>query len=56
MIRVAPFGMDLVLSGYYLAAPLVLIELKANPVELGLVGSITSAASAPIFLACAPRT
>jgi len=43
MIRVAPFGMDLVLSGYYLAAPLLLIELKANPVELGLVGSITSA-------------
>ena len=43
MIRVAPFGMDLVLSGYYLAAPLLLIEFKANPVELGLVGSITSA-------------
>ena len=43
MIRVAPFGMDLVLSAYYLAAPLLLIELKANPVELGLVGSITSA-------------
>lgn len=43
MIRIAPFGMDLVLSGYYLAAPLLLIELKANPVELGLVGSITSA-------------
>jgi MFS family permease len=43
MIRVAPFGMDLVLSGYYLAAPLLLIELNANPIELGLVGSITSA-------------
>lgn len=43
MIRVAPFGMDLVLSSYYLAAPLLLIELKANPVELGLVGSITAA-------------
>ncbi len=42
MIRVAPFGMDLVLSGYILAAPLLLIELKANPVELGLVGSITA--------------
>lgn len=42
MIRVAPFGMDLVLSSYYLAAPLLLIELKANPVELGLVGSITA--------------
>lgn len=43
MIRVAPFGMDLVLSIYYLAAPLLLIELKANPVELGLIGSITAA-------------
>lgn len=43
MIRVAPFGMDLVLSGYYLAAPLLLIEFKANPVQLGLVGSITAA-------------
>ena len=42
MIRIAPFGMDLVLSGYILAAPLLLIELKANPVELGLVGSITA--------------
>ena len=42
MIRVAPFGMDLVLSGYYLAAPLLLIEFKANPVQLGLVGSITA--------------
>lgn len=42
MIRVAPFGMDLVLSSYYLSAPLLLIELKANPVELGLVGSITA--------------
>jgi len=43
MIRVAPFGMDLVLSGYYLAAPLLLIEFKANPVQLGLVGGITAA-------------
>jgi len=43
MIRVAPFGMDLVLSLYSLAAPLLLIELKANPVELGLFGSIMSA-------------
>ncbi|HSB06899.1 MAG TPA: MFS transporter [Thermodesulfobacteriota bacterium] len=43
MIRVAPFGMDLVLNLYSLAAPLLLIELKANPVELGLIGSITSA-------------
>lgn len=43
MVRVAPFGMDLVLSLYSLAAPLLLIGLKANPVELGLLGSITSA-------------
>src|SRR5271169_921111 len=43
MIRIAPFGMDLVLSLYSLAAPLLLIELKANPVELGLFGSIMSA-------------
>ena len=34
--------MDLVLSGYYLAVPLLLIELKANPVELGLAASITA--------------
>ncbi len=42
IIRFAPFGMDLIFSIYYLAVPLVLIELKANPVELGLVGTITS--------------
>ena len=42
IIRVAPFGMDLILSSYTLAAPLLLIELKASPVELGLIGSITS--------------
>jgi DHA1 family multidrug resistance protein-like MFS transporter len=42
MIRIAPFGMDLVMSGYYLAAPLLLIELKANPIELGLAASITA--------------
>ena len=35
--------MDLIFSIYYLAAPLILIGLKANPVELGLVGTITSA-------------
>ena len=40
---VAPFGMDLVSSLYSLAAPLLLIELHANPVELGLIGSVTSA-------------
>ena len=42
LIRVAPFGIDLVSSIYYLAAPLVLIELNANPIELGLVGTLTS--------------
>jgi MFS family permease len=42
LIRVAPFGMDLVSSIYYLAAPLVLIELSANPIELGLVGTLSS--------------
>ena len=34
--------MDLVSSIYYLAAPLVLIELSANPIELGLVGTLSS--------------
>ena len=38
----APFGMDFASHIYYLAAPLVLIELKANPIELGLVGTLTS--------------
>lgn len=42
IIRVGPLGMDLVMSIFYLAAPLVLIELRANPVELGLIGAITS--------------
>ena len=42
MIRVAPFGMDLVLTIFYLATPLALIDLKASPVELGLIGTITS--------------
>jgi MFS family permease len=42
MIRFIPFGMDLVLSIYYLAAPLVLISLDANPIELGLIGTLTS--------------
>jgi DHA1 family bicyclomycin/chloramphenicol resistance-like MFS transporter len=35
--------MDLMLSLYSVAAPLLLIELRANPIELGLIGSITSA-------------
>ena len=43
MIRVAPFGMDLVMGLFSLAAPLLLIELHANPIELGLIGGITSA-------------
>ena len=42
IIGLTPFGMDFVFTIYYLAAPLVLIELKASPVELGLVGTITS--------------
>ena len=41
-VRIAPFGMDFVFSIYYLAAPLLLIDLKANPVELGLVGTLAS--------------
>jgi MFS family permease len=43
MIIVVPFWMDLCASIYYLAAPLVAIELGANPIELGLVGTITAA-------------
>jgi len=43
MIRIAPFGMDMVTSLYSLAAPLLLIDLKANPIELGLAGGLTSA-------------
>jgi len=42
LIRLAPFGVDLALSIYNLAAPLVLIELKASPIEVGLVGTIAS--------------
>lgn len=41
-VRVAPFGMDFVFSIYYLAAPLLLIDLKANPVQLGLVGTLAA--------------
>ena len=43
MIMVVPFWMDLCASIYYLAAPLVAIELGANPIELGLIGTITAA-------------
>jgi MFS family permease len=35
--------MEGVMSAYYLAAPLLMIELKASPIELGLFGSIASA-------------
>lgn len=41
-VRIAPFGMDIVFSIYYLAAPLLLIDLKANPIQLGLVGTLAS--------------
>ena len=40
--RVAPFAMDLVFTIYYLAAPLLLVDLKANPIQLGLVGALAS--------------
>ena len=40
VVRTAPFGMDLVFNFYSLAAPLLLVEFKANPIELGLAGSI----------------
>lgn len=42
LIRVAPFAMDLATGIYYLAVPLLLIELNANPIELGLVAMIGS--------------
>ena len=42
LIKIIPFTLHLVFSIYYMAAPLLLIELKANPVELGLVGTLTS--------------
>ncbi len=42
LIWIGPFGMDLAFSIYYLAAPLVLVEMNATPVELGLVGTLTS--------------
>ena len=41
-VRLAPFGMDVVFSIYYLAAPLLLIDLRANPIQLGLVGTLAS--------------
>jgi MFS family permease len=41
-VKAAPFGMDFVFSVYYLAAPLLLIDLKASPIELGLVGTLAA--------------
>jgi MFS family permease len=49
MIVVVPFWMDLSASIFYLAAPLVVIDLGGNPVELGLIGTIT--ALVPMVLA-----
>jgi DHA1 family tetracycline resistance protein-like MFS transporter len=42
IIALVPFWMDLSSSIFYLAAPLVVIELGGNPVELGLIGTITA--------------
>jgi MFS transporter, DHA1 family, multidrug resistance protein len=42
MIAVVPFWMDLSASIFYLAAPLVVIDLGGNPIELGLIGTITA--------------
>jgi DHA1 family multidrug resistance protein-like MFS transporter len=42
MITVVPFWMDLSASVFYLAAPLVVIQLGGNPIELGLIGTISA--------------
>ncbi len=42
MMTVVPFWMDLSASVFYLAAPLVMIELGGNPIELGLIGTISA--------------
>ena len=42
MITVVPFWMDLSSSIFYLAAPLMVIELGGNPIEIGLIGTITA--------------
>ena len=42
MITVVPFWMDLSASVFYLAAPLVVIKLGGNPIELGLIGTISA--------------
>ena len=42
MITVVPFWMDLSSSIFYLAAPLMVIEMGGNPIEIGLIGTITA--------------
>jgi len=42
MITVVPFWMDLSASVFYLAAPLLMIQLGGNPIELGLIGTISA--------------
>jgi len=42
MITVVPFWMDLSASVFYLAAPLLMIKLGGNPIELGLIGTISA--------------
>jgi MFS family permease len=49
IIALVPFWMDLSASIFYLAAPLLVIELGGNPIELGLIGTIT--ASVHVILA-----
>jgi MFS family permease len=43
VIRVIPFAMDLVINLFFVAAPLKAIHLGANPVELGLIGTLMAA-------------
>ncbi len=42
MIIAVPFWMDLSASVFYLAAPLLVIQLGGNPIELGLIGTISA--------------
>jgi DHA1 family multidrug resistance protein-like MFS transporter len=42
IIAVVPFWMDMSSSIFYLAAPLIVIKLGGNPVELGLIGTMTA--------------
>ncbi len=42
MIILVPFWMDLSASVFYLAAPLLVIDLGGNPIELGLIGTISA--------------